>query len=314
MVEAGRMFQPVWKGRLMRTEAAFRVVVVALGMTAMLAGCQASVVEIIHHAPADVPIPPAVSVGTMEVTGAESDFARGYLGEQISHKLAHGLATGGSPSAVIGARATIETGQMEGQRQVRLLRPGKPACLEMQTLPTLRRTAKVDCAFVLQYPGLARPVLLATSAKYDSYEDPRVRAPDGLHRSDDPQALFLTKQIVRELLDDCVKQLVAMTSPLESCATVRLRPTLAAADGLSLVRKTRNAQAAQVLEQQARKHPKDTALWFDLAAVEELLGRYDQAEKHYRQVLDLKKHKDTEAQSRREVVQALIIRQKMAAK
>ncbi len=298
----------------MRTAAAFRVVVAALAMTAMLAGCQASVVEINHHAPADVPIPAAVSVGTVEVTGAESDFARSYLGEQLSQKLAHGQATGGSPAAVIGARATIETGQREGQRQVRLLRPGKPACFETQTLPTLRRTAKVDCAFVLQCPGLARPVLLAASAKYDSYEDPRIRAPDGLHRSDDPQAVYPPKQIVRELLDDCVKQLVAMTSPLESCATVRLRPTLAAADGLSLVRKTRHAQAAQVLEQQAQKHPKDTALWFDLAVVEELLGRYDQAEKHYRQALDLEKHKDDEAQARLKVVQALIIRQKMTAK
>ncbi|MGA2266016.1 MAG: tetratricopeptide repeat protein [Phycisphaerae bacterium] len=298
----------------MRTAAAFRGIVAALAMTAMLAGCQASVVEIHHHAPADVPIPAAVSVGTVEVTGAESDFARGYLGEQLSQKLAHGQATGGSPVAVIGARATIETGQQEGQRQVRLLRPGKPARFETQTLPTLQRTAKVDCAFVLQCPGLARPVLLATSATYDSYEDPRVRAPDGLQRSDDPQAMYPPQQIVRELLDDCVKQLVAMTSPLESCETVRLRPTWAAADGLSLVRKTRLAQAAQVLEQQTQKHPKDAALWFDLAVVEELLGRYDQAETHYRQALDLEKPKDDETQARLKGVRALIIRQKMTAK
>jgi len=264
-----------------------RTAVCLIGL-AVLVGCQAPVVTIVHILPAAVPLEVEVTqlqVGALAVHGGpDEDEMSAFMAERLRQRLAEAGNPSGPPGPEVQGTFDVQIADKESDRPIRRWDLVSKQ-IQTETVPSLVRMVDVKGVFAVPGSG-EQPVPLAgieVRRSYDSRNDPAVWGDLGLDRPDDPSGVPAADEVIRELLGECVDEFFEMIRPLEVRVDVALRPVGGrdAKAGMVAVEQGDYAEALACFLAEARRREDDAALLFDVAVAAEASGQLQTAMEYY---------------------------------
>jgi hypothetical protein len=265
----------------------------------LISGCSGPAIHLRHHLGGAVDLgtdPARLQVGQFQVQPDTLTGLPPYLQNNLQLMLTdfNQSTSVGNPSAAASASQTVEGVIAVIAEDVAGVRPLRQWSVqnhdfEEREVPTLRRDVTVKVDFLLRNSAApSGTVTLETYRSYTSNQDPQVRGPESLLRPDDPDRVPPVDTIARKLIDECLRDFIAMIHPYEVTAEVPLRYVggADAAAGRRAAKKGDYAAAARFFESALQNKKDHPDLHFNLAVVQEAAGNLAAAQEQYRLVLE----------------------------